>query len=283
MGLSFPNLSTLKYTPIFDSIINKNFLRKNWFSFYLTDVNERAQSQIILGEPNEKLYIGDLNWHKVSEESYWQVEMDDIYIDSTPLKICPDGPCKLVIDTGTSIMTGPSSDLDTLLNKLPLSDCNDISNLPELGFKLGDLLYTIKPSEYIIFSQRHYSSFLESGSEETKLEKISTVNKMAAQAQAKVQSQTKASASNTLNTNLNTNMKFKIKENLLFNSFMREGKNLGKSKQFSCKRAFMPLDVQEPRGPLWVLGDIFLRKYFTVFDRDSKRIGIAERRKNVSN
>jgi hypothetical protein len=49
----------------------------------------------------------------------------------------------------------------------------------------------------------------------------------------------------------------------------------------SCKRAFMPLDVDPPRGPLWVLGDIFLRKFFVVFDRDSNRIGIAERNKSL--
>lgn len=239
--------------------MNKKYLKQNWFSFYLTDVQERAKSKLILGEPHKDLYIGSLNWHKVSEKSYWQVEMDDIYINNTPLNICPEGPCKLVIDTGTSIMTGPSSDLDTLLNKIPLSDCNDTSNMPEIGFKLGDLLYTIKPSEYIIFSQRHTSSFLES--EETKIGKI---------ASAKAQT--------------NTNMKTKIKETLLLNTFMQEGKYgiENKSKQFSCKRAFMPLDVQEPRGPLWVLGDIFLRKYFAVFDRDNARIGIAERRKNVS-
>ena len=41
----------------------------------------------------------------------------------------------------------------------------------------------------------------------------------------------------------------------------------------------MPLNVDEPRGPLWVLGDLFLRKYFVVFDRDTKRIGIALRNK----
>lgn len=241
--------------------MNKNFLRKNWFSFYLTDVNERAQSQIILGEPHENLYIGSLNWHKVSEESYWQVEMDDIYIDSTPLKICPDGPCKLVIDTGTSIMTGPSSDLDILLNRIPLIDCNDTSQMPEIGFKLGDLLYTIKPSEYVIFSQRRYpNSFLESSSEVTKLEKSGAEAQKA-------------------KTELNTGMKVKLRENLSLSSFMKE---TTKTKQFTCKRAFMPLDVQEPRGPLWVLGDIFLRKYFTIFDRDNKRIGIAERRKNVA-
>jgi cathepsin D len=260
--LSFPNLSTLKYTPIFDSIINNNFLSKNWFSFYLTDINERSQSQIILGEPSTNIYIGNLNWHKVIQESYWQVEMDDIYIDNKPLKICPDGkPCKLVIDTGTSIMTGPSNDLDILLNSIPLSDCNEIYKMPEIGFKIGDLLYTIKPSEYIIFSQRQYSSFLES--EETKLEKISLSNRITTEAQTY--------------TDMNSSSKFKIKENLLLNNFMKEEK----SKQSSCRRAFMPLDVNEPRGPLWVLGDIFLRKYFTVFDRDLKRIGIAERRKNA--
>ena len=58
LGLSFPNLSSLKYTTLFDNIINKKLLEKNWFSFYLADVDEKIDSQIIFGEPSNKFYHG---------------------------------------------------------------------------------------------------------------------------------------------------------------------------------------------------------------------------------
>ncbi len=251
--------------------MKRQILKKNWFSFYLTNEDEEAKSKMILGEPKRDHYIGELNWHRVSEESYWQVEMDDIYINSRPINICRNGPCKLVIDTGTSIMTGPSDDLDILLNKIPLENCDEISSLPELGFKIGDLLYTITPQEYILFSQRTFSNFLET----TKNEKNLNMNLNSNTNNLKTK--------NLSETNMHSTAKVKIKESLMLNSLaQKNGYNIKKGKNSMCKRAFMPLDVFEPRGPLWVLGDIFLRKYFIVFDRDLKRIGIAERRKNVT-
>ena len=46
--------------------------------------------------------------------------------------------------------------------------------------------------------------------------------------------------------------------------------------QFKCSALLMPLDVPEPHGPAWVFGNIFMEKFYSVYDRDFNRVGLAK-------
>jgi len=45
-----------------------------------------------------------------------------------------------------------------------------------------------------------------------------------------------------------------------------------------CEVSLMPLDVPPPNGPLFIFGDPFLRKYYTSYDMENKRVGFATAR-----
>lgn len=209
LGLSFPSLSAAGYTPVFDNIMKQHLLTRNAFSFYYSKL-PRQHSALIFGEPDHTLFTGDMIYLKVSKAFYWQIDLVDIIVGGKSLNVCPDGPCKAVVDTGTSLLTGPSSAIGKILSAVHVeSDCS--GDLPDITYVLSDASgehrFSIGPEFYVIKSR----SMLDQDPAQPKY----------------------------------------------------------------CKSGFMALDVPAPRGPLWILGDVFMRKYYTVFDRDHQSIGFG--------
>merc|ERR1719424_398561 len=194
MGLGFKDLSMGQGFNIIDDLSAKGQLPGGQITFYLTDGGD---SEVTFGGYKSEYLASNIVWAPVNVESYWQIAIDDITFDNVPKGLCGGG-CNVAVDTGTSMLAGPSELVDKLTNMVGAKeDCSNFNSLPKLGFQIGDKVLNLKPDDYMD----------SSGSE--------------------------------------------------------------------CSFSLMALDVPPPKGPLFIFGDPFLRRFVTIFDRKGPRVGFA--------
>lgn len=117
VGLAYPSMAAYNFSPLFDNIIKQKRLDRNMFSFYFSRNEETKSSELTLGGWDDNHMDGDPKWHSVADKYYWLLEADNILVNGEDLGLCKHG-CRVVADTGTSLLTGPSDDLMTLLGIL---------------------------------------------------------------------------------------------------------------------------------------------------------------------
>lgn len=111
-------MSAFQTTPLFDNLIKQKNLKNNIFSFYFDKKSDQTNSQFILGGVDKNLHRGEINYVDVVDQFYWTIQMDKILIDGQDIGVCDK--CKGIVDTGTSLITGPKQKLRTLLSIKPL-------------------------------------------------------------------------------------------------------------------------------------------------------------------
>ncbi|XP_002064933.3 pepsin A [Drosophila willistoni] len=152
-GLGFPSLSQLKTEPPFQNLITQNQVEKSIFSFSL------KTNTMIMGGSNSSLYYGELIYTPVTVASYWQFNLQTIDFSDGSCPRC-SGNCTAIMDTGTSLIVGPSSDIMALNTQLGatfnstydlwLVECAIISTLPQLVLTIANTKFYIKPETYVL-------------------------------------------------------------------------------------------------------------------------------------
>ncbi|CAM6046890.1 unnamed protein product [Sphagnum compactum] len=284
-----------------------------WLNRDATD--EEHGGELVFGGVDPKHFTGEHVYTPVTHKGYWQFNMGDVLIGGKSSGFCKGG-CAAIADSGTSLLAGPTGIVaeinlaigatgivsneckmivqeygDQIIEML-LEQVNPIKVCTQIGIcKYG----SSEKSEPGIASVLNKDASISSGV--GKADPACTVCEMAviwAQNQLR-ENRTREQIDIYLNrlcerlpspngesvvdcNSLSSlpNVAFTIADKTFELTPDEYILKIGEGPETQCVSGFIGLDVPPPAGPLWILGDVFMGAYHTVFDFGNTRLGFAK-------
>jgi len=205
LGMGVPAAAVDKVPMPMDQLVAQGKVEHNIFSFYLAS-NGSTSSALVLGGTDAKYQDGDFTYVKTAKAAavlpYWLLSASDVKVDGTSLNVCSKLlGCDMVVDTGTSVLAGPTKAMSALIAKIGTvnADCSNVDSLPTINFAFGSDSFDLGPDFYVLRGE-------------------------------------------------------------------------GANGATECQLGIQAINAGVP---IWILGDPFLRKYYTVWDAEQKRVGFS--------
>jgi hypothetical protein len=252
LGMGLSSLALSKEFSFFDVLSKKSDMPAHHFGVFLTDGEEGEESEIAMGGHNSERVMSPISWTDVvmPELGYWQVKIVALRVGGKTLDVCLDGTCRGVVDTGTSHLGIPAPFDAQVVDMLTapageMLDCR-LADLPELEIELPGMNITLYPETYM-----RRLPLREDVNIDAKPITMPAKGELE-QAEFATNSSTTANVTNlTADETSSTVARF-------------------------CRPRLMPVSMPAPLGPkLFILGEPVLHRYYTVFDWEGPRVGMA--------
>ncbi|KAH0760329.1 hypothetical protein KY290_016402 [Solanum tuberosum] len=314
LGLGFQDVAAERVTPVWYNMLLQRIVTQPIFSLWLNrDPKSRLGGEILFGGVDSTHFRGQHTYVPVAQNGYWEIEIGDVVIGNNSTGLCKGG-CPAIVDTGTSFLAGPTTILtqinhaigaegfvstecktvflnygnmiwENLVSGLqPERICHrigictrngtfDVSNVEEKMVARSSKLEKLPNDESGLCSFCEMTVFwiqVELRKETTKEKAFEYVNQLCEKLpDPRGKSYINCDVFSLPHITITIgNKPFPLSPDQYV---IRVEDN----HDTRCLSGFTALDVH-PRRPLWVLGDVFLRAYHTVFDFGNLQLGFAE-------
>jgi len=285
VGLAFDSISVDSVTPLWYNILAQGLVTQPIFAFWLNRASGKGVpgGELVLGGVDSSHYTGAFTFVPLTNETYWMFAVQSMSIAGK--SVCSN--CRAIADSGTSLIVGPKSAVDQIQkiiggNSIYTGECallideegHQIINWLESGVTPQEVCQTIAlcPGASCTICQTvmfYVEQLLQNNA--TSQEVLDAMEQLCKFIPGETGERTVDCSTIPKLPNFQIQMggtTFTLTPQDYINVISIDQSQI-------CISGFMGMDLPPQIGPLWILGDVMMSKYYTQFDYGNKRVGFA--------